>query len=117
MQQLRSILFLLIAVVMGITAVGMELKPVFAPAAVERHAVSHAESHDGPRSDHEHHENSDACLYCHLAKAADLPSRPGTIVVRRQVLELSTSRYAAPCSLEVQRAPWQPRAPPRRIIA
>ncbi|SFH47980.1 hypothetical protein SAMN04488020_11652 [Palleronia marisminoris] len=117
MQRVRAILLMLTVLVTGITAIGMEMMPISAPAAMSSDAATHADHHGNIPLDYNHHGGSDDCLYCHLAKAADLPSRPTTVEVHRRPLQQVAGGYSASCHLAAWTTPCQPRAPPRRVAA
>ncbi len=87
MQRVRAILLILTVLVTGITAIGMEMMPISAPAATSRDAATHADHHGKTPLNNNHHGGSDDCPYCHLAQAADLLPSHGTQKVYRRPLQ------------------------------
>ena len=115
--RLRAIILLLSVLLTGFTAIGMAMMPVAMPTAMVGDDASHMHHDGGSRQDGGQHDGGADCLYCHLAKATDLPTTVKPATVYRRLLPRFAAVELASCHVPAWVTPCQPRAPPRAVAA
>lgn len=108
---------LLIVLVTVITAIGMEMMPIQPAANLVGNAATHANHNSDTSPADGHHDDSNRCLYCHLAKATDLPPKNEVVTIDRRPQPPVAGTQTTSCHLPTLTTPCQPRGPPRSVAA